>query len=67
MKPAKLDDGSKVDAFKLMKLIKRCRTELENEGKTEAAFYFEMLSMWLEEDIFGHGKPLEYTNYTLGL
>ena len=67
MKPAKLDDGSKIDAFKLLKLIRTCSEELDKDGQAESAFYFEQLHTWLKEDVFGKGVPFEYSSMTLGL
>jgi hypothetical protein len=67
MKPAKLDDGSKINAFKLLKLIGACADDLSKSGESEGAYYFSQLYTWLEEDVFGKGVPMEYSNMTLGL
>ena len=67
MKPIKMDDGSKIDAFKLLKLIKECQNDLESFGYGEPAYYFGQLHTWLKEDVFGQGLPLEFRSLIMAM
>jgi hypothetical protein len=62
------DGGThKIDVMAIIRVVDRCKRELELAGHEDPAFYFEVFGDWIKEDVVKFGRPFEFENRTLGL
>jgi len=60
------EDSTGVTYYSLLNFLARARTDLDAEGKEDAAFYFGQFEDWLRHD-YVPSKSLVYESKILGL